>query len=61
MLLRKMPPGSDFCSKRESDEGAMHALKAWQEQSQRSIELFSWVVSFQLVTGGRPVVHFSRL
>lgn len=29
MLLRKMLLGSDFCSKRESDEVAMHALKAW--------------------------------
>lgn len=45
MLLRKMLQGSDICSQREFDEVAMHALKAWQGQSQRSIKLFSWVVS----------------
>lgn len=39
----------------------MHVPKAWQEHSQRSIKLFSRVLSFQLLTGGRPVVQFSSI
>lgn len=55
--------GSDLCNKRESDGAweAMHVPKAWQEHSQRSIKLFSWALSFQLLTGGRPVVQFSSV
>lgn len=53
--------GSDLCERRESGgaEVAMRVWKAWQEQSQRSIKLFSWVFSSQLLTGRRLVVQFS--
>lgn len=29
--------------------------------SQRSIKLFSWVLNLHFLTGGRPVVHLSRV
>lgn len=62
MLLRKMLLGSDLC-KRESDGAgvAMRVLKARKKQSQGSIKFFSWVFSFQLLTGRRLVVQFSRV
>lgn len=62
MFLRKMLWAVIFVIRESDGAGvAMHVLKAWQEQSQRSVEFFSWVVSLQLLTGGRPVVHFSRV
>lgn len=62
MGLRKMRLGSDLDIRESSGASvAMHILKIWQEPLQRSIKLFPWVVSFQLLTGGRLVVQFSRI
>ena len=62
MFLRKMLWAVIFIMRESNGVWVvMHVLKAWEGQSQRSIKLFSWVVSSQLLAGGGPMVQFPRV